>query len=170
MLVRTDEDLASYEQWRQTEAGQRMLDWLAREYGHYLAGQRKDNAVAFLNTPSSKGFILYFHQTAYRADQIRHFFQLLKERVQAQDYRVGISDRIIYSRPSWVEKVERHYLKPRSKFVEGEPVRQAYGNIAIELESRDDKIHHLRLRATVYQDSLYEKGMSFGRLIEDISS
>ncbi|MEO0628680.1 MAG: hypothetical protein AAFY91_16915 [Bacteroidota bacterium] len=170
MLVRSPEEEIAYAQWRKTGAGARLFDWLAEEYGNFLSrSKRGDDAIAFLDTPSSKGFILYFHRLEYRPEEIRHFFQLLKERVQALDYRVGISDRIIYSRPSWVEKVERHYLKPRSKFVEGEPVRQAYGNIAIELESRDDAIHHLRLRATIYQDALYEKGHSFGGLIEALT-
>lgn len=170
MLVRSAEEEAAYSQWIKTEAGRRLLEWLAEEYGHFLSSRKRgDDSVAFLDTPSSKGFIIYFHRMAYRPEEIRHFFQMLKERVQALDYRVGISDRIIYSRTSWVEKVERHYLKPRSKFVEGEPVRQAYGNIAIELESRDDVIHHLRLRATIYQDALYEKGHSFGGLMDALT-
>jgi hypothetical protein len=42
---------------------------------------------------------------------------------------------------------------------------QVFGNIMIEFELRDELPHNLRLRATVYNDSLFEAKGSFGGLI-----
>ena len=42
---------------------------------------------------------------------------------------------------------------------------QSFGNIMIEFELRNDVPHNLRLRATVYNDSMYEAKGSFGALM-----
>ncbi|MEM7573377.1 MAG: hypothetical protein AAF433_10775 [Bacteroidota bacterium] len=168
LLTQSVADELAFEQWKRTESGARLLDWLAEEYSIFRAKRPGDQALAFLDTPSSKGFIIYFHRMGYRTEEIRHFFYLLKERIQAFNYRVDLSDRRIYNRRDWVETVERHYLKPRNKFVPGELIDQRYGNIAISLESRDDQIHHLRLRATIYRDALYAKGQDFSDLMHQL--
>ena len=165
LLVQSIEEEAAYNQWKRTESGARLRDWLAEEYINFRAKRSTDQALAFLDTPSSKGFIVYFHRLEYRKEEIGYFFYLLKERVQELDYRLDLSDRRVYNRKDWVERVERHYLKPRNKFIPGELIDQRFGNIAISLEWRNDQIHHLRLRATVYNDALYEEGQDFGEFM-----
>lgn len=169
LLVPTVAEQVAFDQWKRTESGARLLEWLSEQYRLNLAKRRGDGSVAFLDTPSSKGFIIYFHQLKYRKEEIRHFFYLLKERIQALGYRADLSDRRIYNRKNWVEGVERHYLKPRHKFEPGQLINQRFGNIAISLELRDDQIHHLRLRATIYQDRLYEPGRDFADLMKELS-
>ncbi|PHI18828.1 hypothetical protein CEQ90_15870 [Lewinellaceae bacterium SD302] len=165
MIERGPEESADFDRWKNTLAKRRLIDWLMDQYAVYLSDGRQDRSIDFLDTPSSKGFVIHFHETNYTKAEVTHFFHYLKERVQSLEYRLQISDRRIFSRSGWVETQERHYLKPRNKYAEGEAINQRFGNITIELELRDDQVRNLRLRATIYKDALYREGENFGALM-----
>ena len=165
VIERDEEYLAGYEQWKRTQGSHRLISWLQEQYATFKAGAGTDQGIGFLDISSSKGFVIYFGDLNYQNQEIEYFFDYLKERVQALDYRVAISDRRIFSRKDWVETQERHYLKPRTEFKDGQLLDQAFGNITIQHELRDSVPHNLRLRATVYSDALYKEGASFGALM-----
>ena len=171
MIERDEAELADYERWKRTAARQRLFDWVTDQYALFLAGRQNDHSVSFLDTASSKGFVVHFHETQYRREEINHFFHYLKERILALNYRTQISDRRVFSRPNWVETQERHYLKPRTRHqrrtapLERGGLDQKFGNVTVELELRDDVPWNLRLRATTYQDSLYGEPETFRALL-----
>jgi hypothetical protein len=164
MIERTEEDLAAYDHWKTTAGPPRLLDWLTNQYARHRDQLRTDETIGFLDTASTKGFVIYFGLMNYNREEITHFFHYLKERVLTLDYRNDISDRRIFPRRDWVETQERHYLKPRISYNEVK-MDQSFGNIMIEFELRNDVAHNLRLRATVYNDSMFEAGGSFGGLM-----
>jgi hypothetical protein len=49
-------------------------------------------------------------------------------------------------------------------------MNQAFGNVMIEFELRNDLPHNLRLRATIYQDAMYKDAGSFGGLMEVLAA
>lgn len=171
VIERDGEELADYVDWKKTLARRRLMDWLTDQFAVFRAGGQVDEAISFLDTPSSKGFVIHFHRTNYNRREITHFFHYLRERVLEFDYRTQISDRRIFSRNDWVETQERHYLKPRTlnQRHAAQPGRgeleQRFGNITIEQELRNDQPWNLRLRATTYQDSLYREAESFRALM-----
>ena len=57
-------------------------------------------------------------------------------------------------------------MKPRLDFKEGEKLDQQFGNITIALEIRNEEVHHLRLRATHYQDFNFLPVQDFAGLME----
>jgi len=164
LIERTDQELADYEHWKTTTAPSRLLDWLNNQYSRENDGLSTDETIGFLDSRSSKGFVIYFREMNYSREEITHFFHYLKERVLALNYRSDISDRRIFPRNDWVETQERHYLKPKVDYNDA-VMDQAFGNIMIEFELRDGAPNNLRLRATVYSDSLYKAKGSFGGLI-----
>lgn len=169
LIERTVEEQIDYDHWIKSLVKRRLVDWLNDQYSLYqVLPQDIDAAIDFLNTPSSKGFIVHFHQTNYSKREIVHFFDYLKERVHHLNYRSQISDSRTFSRNHWVETIQRHYLKPRNQFVEGQKLEQGFGNITIELELRDDKVHNLRMRATHYQDHLYQEPRDFSSLMQEL--
>ena len=154
LIQRSAEEEAAYQAWKDSYILRQLRQWVREEYDHYLrtGNARRDSSVDFLNIPSSQGFIAHFRHTNYSRQEATFFFDYLKERVKTLDYRTQISDTRTYSRRDWVETVERHYLKPRLDIQEGQKMDQQFGNITIELEIRNEAVHHLRLRATHYQD------------------
>ncbi len=169
VITRSPAEQTAYERWKQTTAPQRLLAWVSEQYTGHRARQRTDESIDFLDTTSTKGVVIHFHQTNYSREEIGYFFDLLKEKVQALGYRSDLSDRRIFPRRDWVETQERHYLKPRVDFNE-EQLNQAFGNITIELELRNDVAYNLRLRATTYNDALFERSISFAGLITAITT
>ena len=173
MISRTPEEQEDYQHWKNTMVCRRLMDWLNSQYAIYRVAPRDiDEAVDFLDTPSSKGFVIHFNKTRYSKRDVTHFFDFLKEQVLALDYRSQISDLRTYNRPSWVETVERHYLKPSPR-IRTEPEKdgrflQKYGNIMIEMELRNDQVFNLRFRATSYKDSLFKEAREFEELMQGI--
>lgn len=173
MIQRSETERADYQRWKNTLVCRRLLDWLNDQYAIYrVAPEDIGEALDFLDTPSSKGFVIHFHKTRYSKRDVTHFFDFLKEQVLALEYRPQISDLRTYNRNNWVETVERHYLKPGPtlrKQQEGDGrFLQKFGNIMIELELRDDQVHNLRFRATSYKDSLFKEPQEFKELMQQI--
>ncbi|THH36347.1 hypothetical protein [Neolewinella litorea] len=175
MIERDPAELEQYERWKKTLARRRLFDWLTDQYAIFQTGRPTDQAISFLDTPSSKGFVIHFNDTHYSREEIGHFFHYLKERILELNYRTQISDRRVFSREDWVETQERHYLKPRTRHQReaGPPQRgeldQKFGNITVELELRNDQPWNLRLRATTYQDALYNEPETFRALMVAIA-
>ncbi len=167
MIERTEEEKSDYEQWKETLVRRRLQDWLNDQYALFrMDPDRTDQALDFLDTPSSKGFVIHFHETRFSERDVVHFFDFLKEQVLHLNYSTQISDLRTYSRSSWVETVQRHYLKPKkSKYPTEGKFHQSYGNVMIECTSRDDQVYDLKFRATVYQDSNFHDPAEFKDLM-----
>lgn len=168
MIERDPEEMRGYAAFAEGMVLRRMLNWIHDQYAIFRVTPRDtDRAVDFLDTPSSKGFVVHFHETQYSRREVIYFFDYLKERVLALNYRTQISDRRIFQRNTWVETVERHYLKPRSEQIEGQ-FEQLFGNIKIELELRGDQVHNLRFSATTYQDAQFREAQPFRELLVEV--
>lgn len=172
IIQRNEEEIAAYQLWKRSLAKHRILDWLNMQYAAYLLQDTEPAAtIDFLNTPSAKGFVLYFDDQLHNntKDYI-HLFDFLKERVLDIGYKSYVSDLRTYNRTqnnkTWVETIQRHYLKPRPKFVENQPLKQRYGNIKIELLFRNERIINLQFSATNYQDRKFEKAETFKDLMK----
>lgn len=171
LITRTEEEKADFEFWKKTLVARRLLDWLSDQYAIYrVAPEQIDEPINFLNTPSSKGFAIQFHQTKYSERDVSHLFDWLKEKVQQLNYRSQISDTRTYKKGQWLETTNRHYLKPRADFTSKEKFNQGYGNITIEFVLRDSQVHHLKLIATRYSDRLYKDAGDFKELMQMILS
>lgn len=169
VIERSEAERQDYLHWRETLVRRRLQDWLNNQYSIFrVTPDNIDEALDFLDTPSSKGFVIYFFKTRYSERDIMHFFDFLKEQVLTLDYRTQVSDRRTYNRPQWVETVQRHYLKPKPDFMREGKFEQKYGNIMIEMESRDEQVHNLRFRATSYRDHLFKDAHDFKDLMQMI--
>ena len=169
LIQRSEEEKADYEEWKKSFVLRRLLDWLSDQYAiHRVAPNDVDEALDFLNTPSAKGFVVHFHQTQYSRREATHFFDYLKERVKSFNYRRQVSDTRTYHRNTWVETLEKHYLKPRYGERHEGQWDQIFGNILIELEIRDDQVYNLRFRATHYSDRQFLPPRDFKELMQGI--
>lgn len=169
MIERTTEEKEDYAQWKEGLVRRRLMDWLRDQYAIFqVLPDDIDEALDFLDTPSSKGFVIHFYKTNYSKREVVHFFDFLKEKVLTLNYRTQISDSRTYNKPDWVETTERHYLKPRPNFQVGKKLKQGFGNVMIEVEARDEKVRNLRFRATVYKDHQFEEADDFKDLMREL--
>lgn len=169
VIHRSDEFLSQYENWKQSLIKHRLIDWLNHEYTLHTSSPKDiDEALDFLNMPSSKGFVIHVSKTDFKEKDITYLFDYLKEKILALEYRTQISDTRTYDRPNWVERADRHYLKPKPNFEDKTKMNQLYGNINIQLVWRNDKAYYLKLSATHYQDHLYQEAYPFKNLMNEL--
>jgi|AntRauTorckE5430_2_1112549.scaffolds.fasta_scaffold04068_2 hypothetical protein len=173
-LERLQDETESYEIWKRTLAKQRLLDWLNIQYATFtISGESEiDKTIDFLNTPTSKGFVIHFNDKFHNRKDIINLFDYLKERVLEMDYKIYMSDTRTYNQTrndkNWVETIERHYLKPRFKVLEDNTFDQRFGNIKVELLFRNDVIRNLQFSATRYHDRNYKEANSFNDLMREL--
>ena len=170
LIERSEEELKNYTAWKNSLSQRRLMDWLNSEYITYLTSpDNVDQSISFLNTPSSKGFVILFNRTNYNLEEITFLFDLLKEKLLALPYRTYVSDYRTYMKNDKVETIQRHYLKPSLKLkVAGEKAGQAYGNITIELLLRNKKVVNLKFSATSYRDHQFKDASDFDELMRKI--
>ncbi len=169
VIERNEEEVEEYNRWKNSLIKRRLIDWINNQYATFLVDPDNiDEAVDFLVTPSSNGFVIHFYQTNYNLKEITHLFDYLKERVLSLNYKPYISDVRTYNRPEWVESVQRHYLKPRLNLQNIEKLDQEYGNITIEMLLRDEKVTNLKFRANHYTDQKYHEPGEFKELMVEL--
>ena len=171
LIERSEKEKIAFENWKGSLTCRRIFDFLAAQHAMFQSNPDSiDRAVTFLRTPSSKGFAIHFSLTEYTRQDAIHFLDFLQEKVLTLNYRPQMSDTRTWSQNDWVQTVERHYLKPRQSWADGEKIEQQYGNITIELSLRNDRPHDLTFRATHYSDRLYADADDFHGLMQVVLS
>ena len=188
VLTRHKDRREAYARWREGVVAEGMRQWLREAYEHYLRhGEPPSRAVDFLDTSSSKGFVIHFGELQYSRGEAENFQLLLRERVLApvalpdgtkeKRYRTQVADAKTYTKAGTTERTDRYYLKPRLVLHEDPAIAaapdghtadqfgQGFGNILIELVLRNDEPYRLRFSATIYHDRVYQKAESFGALM-----
>ncbi len=169
MIERSAEEKSDYEHWKNTLVRRRLTDWLSDQYAIFrVLPDDVDESMDFLDTPSSKGFVIHFYKTRYSRRDVMHLLDYLKEQVLGLDYRTQISDTRTFNRENWVETIERHYLKPKPDFMSEGKFNQKFGNVTIEMSLRNDQPHQLKFQATSYKDHLFKDAHEFGDLMQAI--
>ncbi len=169
VIERTESEKMDFENWKETLAKDRLLNWIREEHINYTVDPKStDAAIDFLNTPSTKGFVIHFYKTRYPQREVVHLFDFLKEKIINTGYKTYLSDTRTYNKKDWVEKLDRHYLKPplNKHNPKIEAFKQRFGNITIELLFRNDKIYLLKFSATAYNDRDYEEAEDFNGLMK----
>lgn len=170
VITRSEAERADYLQWKDALMRRRLINWLSDQYAIFkVLPNDIDEALDFLDTPSTKGFAIHFYKTNYTRREVIFLSEYLKEQVLALNYRTQVADTRTYNRSQWVETIERHYLKPRygAPTEEGK-LKQRFGNITIEVLLRNDQVHQLKFRATSYKDHLFHSPEDFHDLMQCI--
>ena len=174
-----------------------LLDLVSEAYGQFLlAGQPRDEAVDFLDTPSAKGFVVHFDRLQYSTAEAEMLQLHLRQRVLANTsadlalagredatpaYRTQVADTKTYATArGQTERTDRYYLKPRP-VAHADPAlaaapdthtadqfAQGFGNILIELVVRDARAYRIRLSATIYHDRVYQEATAFAALMQQL--
>ena len=167
-LERPNNSLASFKKWKDNTSYYSTMDWILSNYQSYLAGGKVDRSIAFLNTPSKKGFVLYLADNNIETQHPEHLMDYLKERIINLGYNLYTSDLKSYSAQDGIETQQRHYLKPPLEFVPNKKLSQLFGNISIDLILKNDNPYLFKFSATTYQDHMFADAKKFDQLMKTI--
>jgi hypothetical protein len=171
-LERNEAYRQSYFRWL-NEGKQQPLAFVVWEaWNRKKQKETSDLAVHLFQQNGANGLaISYNHDIGPEAFQ--HFFDWLRDRMLLLGYKHSTSDRRIFDRQTYVETVEKHYLKPPlSLEMEGTKLKnlcdQRYGNVLVEYVLVDNQPSFIRFMANYYEDHLYTKALSFDDLVAEI--
>ncbi len=165
VLKRPDDFVESFENWRNSEASDSLLADVERAY--YLKKQGIVSAVDvhLLDSKYSNGFAISFNQE-FSEDSFKFTFDLLKEKGLKLGYKLASADRRILDKETYVETIEKWYLKPNGEDLGMGIVDQRFGNILIEKTEIDRKPAYVKLMANIYQGRQYSEAKPFSELAE----
>lgn len=168
ILERSPAEQLDQQAWIGSLPCRRLLGLLAEQYAISASNPASvDASLTFLQTPSTNGFAIHFDRLDFGKNDASNFFDLLKEKVLALNYRSSHSDNRSWSEGDWIKTVQRYYLKPRQDWAsEVRKIDQRFGNITIELNHRNDQPYLLTFRATSYSDHLYAPPSDFHELMQ----
>lgn len=96
----------------------------------------------------------------------RHFFDLLRDRVQALGYNVSASDHRTLHHERYSETVEKHFLKPLPNDCTATGLcNQRYGNVMLDLVRVNGQPGFIRFVSNPYQDTFFTPPHSFDELM-----
>ncbi len=170
IIKRSEEFLEEYDTWKGGPKHKKLLNWISEQYAIY---QNKDGklseSIDFLHTASTKGVAIHLADSNHDTEEARYLLDYFKEKIREHQYRSQVCDTRTYTKNTWIETVERHYLKPKPQYDELGKLDQAFGNITLLLTFRDDKVYNLKMSATAYQDRLFNAEKQFSELMRVIT-
>lgn len=172
-LKRSNNDLVAYALWKESQEKEQVVSFVGEQY---LKGQYENENVSLfrvIKSGTTDGFMLRF---LAETDPLyfQHLFDYFKEKVKELQYTIYTSDVRTYDRNDFVERIERHYLKPSWRVLNTKAVNstgkmnQLYGNITIELNKQNDQPQFLKFVCQHYIDSKFSEPQDFNELMKHI--
>jgi hypothetical protein len=166
MLVRSVRYKSDYHLWLEQ---QKQVELLKTIYISFVL--RKLNIAgdiplhAYQQNESSNLIVHYIEPIG--KNSFNYLFDYLKDRTVKLGYMLYLSDRQIIERNGFIEKVERHLLRPQqSPYYLSENKEQLYGNIALSLIFINDKPLYLKIESSYALEKAYNQAFSFDDFAE----
>ena len=169
-LIREPTTQEAYEHWKLTDSKDYLTTYLRQQYELFRAGKNTDHTrIIWLQSPSINGFVLKYQEEEATATEFQHLFDYLKAQLQLLDYRSYVSDVKQYVRKAHVEKIERHYLKPKFDWNEETGIsNQRFGNMTIEHLLHNEQPIQIKFTCTPYVDRKWSEALPFEELMAKI--
>ncbi len=167
VIKRTTQFSEQYNQWLNGGTASHILNRIHQHFALYDNTSQNDK-LAFLQLPNATGLLIY---PEMGLDQINMQFLLdnFMQRCKSLGYVINYNFRNIHQRAKHFEVVERYYLKPKLSHEDFTSKRkQIYGNILLELHSKDEQPQYLKLLVTTFTDANYHNALPFEDLIEHL--
>lgn len=170
LIARTNEEKHQYEIWKLNNHKDYLVGFLAKQFDDYFTTQSpKTDNLLILHTQKSRGFMLTYQPVQATAQQFQYLFDYLKEQVKKLNYSVYVSDVKNFARPTYVQTIERHYLKPRFSVPDEQgKLNQLYGNITIEHLLHNDQPIQIKFICHPYSDHNFTQPLHFKDLMQQI--
>lgn len=142
-----------FSNWYKSARSSEVIEFIGKLLRDRWSGLSENPLLHVHKSPYANGF--YFHFGNYVS--VREFsflFDWMRNQSLELGYNLYTSDTIYSEKETFVEKREKHYLKP-SGSASVPPIDQRFGNILIEQVWIDDQPNYIKMMAMVYSDRNY---------------
>lgn len=152
------------------EQGRAVLQKVNREYQNFIQNIPTKNGVYFISDRGINGFALDLRKFDMTLQDLRNFQNHLVVQLKDFGYTKHYHKVETTQKSGYVECIYRYYLKPSYQITMTTPINQLFGNVCIELVSRNDKLFRLVVKVMYYSDRNYQKELPFDRFLATISN
>ena len=145
------------------------LNWAGpyfKAYHFSKAGiQGQQLRVQLLEEAGRHGAVLLY-DPSIGPGNFRHFFDLLRDRVQALGYNVSTSDQRTLHHERYTETIEKHFLKPLpNDCATTGRCNQRYGSVTVDLVRVNGQPGFIRFVSNPYADDIFTPAHTFDELM-----
>ena len=169
-LKRSAKDQEAYTFWLESEQKDQIIRFINDQFSESRDENENVSLFRVIHSGSTNGFMLRFLAET-DPKHFQHLFDFLKDQVKTLQYVSYTSDVRTFDRDGFVERIERHYLKPSWRKLNTKEVNdsgkmnQLYGNITIELVFQDDIPRFIKFVSQHYSDSKFSEPKPFAELM-----
>ena len=165
VLKRTPGFIEDYQKWKNQEKFSELKQDILKTWRLNANGEELPIDMTIFTSDYANGFIIY---PTYKDSTILLAFlmEFFKDRLISIGYRLVHADRKMHETQSYVEILEKYYLKPpRSSTL---PKDQLYGNAIVELIKHGQEEVRIQFLVNIYSDRLYSRARDFNELLSVI--
>ena len=162
VLKRPERDQLAYEVWRDQPESSALVGEVAQAYYYKKTNISSELEVHLLNTAYANGFAVSYVPRV-PTKEFQHLFEYFKDQVSSMGYRVVNADRRIKDKVTYVETIEKYYLKPplHQGDIKAGSIDQLYGNVVVEHVLINNRPSYIKVQASIYSDRLYQDALHF---------
>ncbi|MEK6476423.1 hypothetical protein WJR50_02775 [Catalinimonas sp. 4WD22] len=164
VLKRSQPTQQAYGEWKDSADRSDLIEEIAKAYYYKKTDITSEIDVHLFNTAYANGFAITYHEKIGRKS-FQHLTDYFRDKVLQMGYRLVNADRRILDRESYVETIEKYYLKPPLSAddltQESVQANQMFGNIAIEHVQIDSQPSYLKVLASIYSDRQFQEADSY---------
>ncbi len=167
VLQRSIKDQANYKIWLDSSFQKEMIKKISKAYFYKKANISSELQVHLFNAHGANGFAITYHQD-FEVKSFQHLLDYFKDLILRLNYRLQIADRQMTDKGSYVETIDKYYLKPYIKedAMEAKICNQLFGNVLLEHVSIDNKPSYIKILVTTYNDYSFTKALDFDEFTE----
>ena len=131
---------------------------------------RNSNPTANVNyyvhrSKLSNGFYFYL-KNPWTANDYNFFAQFIIDKLKSKGYVLSNTLREAKEIQGELGVIEEFYLKPGLRFRREMPYEQLYGNVHIEVKSKNDNVLMLKVLVNTYSDRNFKEALSFDSFLD----
>lgn len=172
-LRRSNDDKMEIMLWKESEEKEQVCSFILEQFRKSKSEEENISLFRVINSGTTKGFMLRYLAETEQKD-FQFLFDHLRDQVKEKQYTIYSSDVRTYDRGKYVERIERHYLKPSWRVLNTKDVNdtgkmnQLYGNITIEFHLHNNHPQFIKFVCQHYVDSKFSEPLDFNELLEHL--
>ncbi len=164
-IKRTKFFMLEYEQWVLAKMHHGLQNHL-----NEMRMIRISNPVADVNfyihkSNLSNGFYFYIEEP-WSGKDYSFFVQYIIEKLKEKGYYINNSLREAKEQEGELHTIEEFYLKPSLRYRRELPYEQLYGNVHLELKSKNDEVQMVKVLVNAYSDRNFKEALSYEKFLD----
>jgi hypothetical protein len=164
-IKRTKFFMLEYEQWVLAKMHHGLQNHLNEMRMIRISNPAADVNYFVHESKLSNGFYFYLEEP-WSGKDYSFFVQYIIEKLKEEGYYINNSLREAKEQGDELLTIEEFYLKPSLRFRRELPYEQLFGNVHLELKSKNDEVQMIKVVVNSYSDRNFKEAVSYDKFLD----